>query len=352
MTDLLAGLYTALDTIVLIAEDDGRFRLLTDPVPWALELVPVERRGECCALQGRSPFLDNFMVDAHQLWRAGGPGPLRSGPWHETSAARNEVALEATAVVHEGCRLLLVRMLGEEYEQRVATLQTSRDNRLDQEWLEAEVRKRTAQIREREEEITIRLTTAVGLRDDETGAHVRRIGHYAAIVAQSLGWAGTDVADLRVAAPMHDIGKIGIPDHILLKPGPLTKAERSVMQRHTEYGARILRSNKIGLLELAGQIALSHHEAWDGSGYPQRLRAEEIPLAARIVTVVDVYDALTHERPYKPAFSERQAITYIEDHRGTYFDTELVSVFLDQLAEIRRVRESVTDDAIGIAVPG
>ncbi|MDX1384689.1 MAG: HD domain-containing protein, partial [Thermoanaerobaculia bacterium] len=290
-----------------------------------------------------SPFLDNFLVDAEAVWEGRGGEPLRSGVWLEPGGDER-MPLEAIALHHSGRRVLLLRRQGEAWRQRVESLQTARENRLEQESLEAEVRRQTAQIRDREEEIAMRLTMAVGVRDYETGAHIRRIGQGAAVVAQALGWSADDVADLRIAAPMHDVGKVGVPDDILLKPAGLSAEERIVMQRHTSFGARLLESDDIPLLDLARQIALSHHEAWNGTGYPAGLREDEIPEAARIVTVVDVFDAITHARPYKKALPEAAAVRALEEGRGRVFEETVVEAFLDHLAEVREIARKLRDE--------
>ena len=174
--------------------------------------------------------------------------------------------------------------------------------------LEAEVNARTEAIRQREEEITLRLLSAAEFRHDETHAHLQRIGLYSATMAQVLGWDQHTVADLRLAAMMHDVGKIGIPDRILLKPGPLTADEYETMKEHTEIGARILQGSQIPLLCMGREIALCHHERWDGKGYPQQLSGPDTPEAGRLVAVLDVYDALTNHRVYRPAMQEEEAL--------------------------------------------
>lgn len=350
MSDVLAELLAVLDTTVLEETGDGRFVLLTAAGSGIEHLLGVVEGSGTVALVGRSDFLDNFLVDAAGVWSGASPAMLRSGEWLE-DGPDGKVPLEATALRHGDRRFLLVEALGASYEERVLTLQIARENRLAQEWLDAEVKRRTSQIRAREEEIAVRLTMATGVRDHETGAHIRRIGRLAELLATDLGWGADDIDDIRVAATMHDIGKIGIPDDILLKPARLSPGERMIMQRHTEFGARILESQEIPLLRVAQGIALSHHEAWDGSGYPRGLREAEIPEAARIVTVVDVFDAMTHARPYKPALSEEETIRFLDEGRGTLFDPELVGIFLDQMPEVRRIQQSLPDGAPEIDLP-
>jgi putative two-component system response regulator len=215
--------------------------------------------------------------------------------------------------------------------------------------LEAEVILRTQEVAQREEEILFRLLSATGFRDDETGAHVRRIGLYAAEMAKDLGWSPERAEPIRLAAPMHDVGKIGIPDAILRKPGRLTMAEFEIMKRHTTIGAAILEDSNAPMIQLARDIARSHHERWDGSGYPEGLVGDEIPEAAAIVAVVDVYDALVNDRVYRAALPEEQAITLISGSGGDHFGPHILECFLDLLPSIQRIREEVTDSTTELA---
>lgn len=209
--------------------------------------------------------------------------------------------------------------------------------------LEREVEERTAEVRRREEEIALRLVSASEYRDEETGAHIRRIGLYASALAEALGWDTQMVDDLRVAAPMHDIGKIGVPDTILLKPGRLTDEEFEVVKQHSEIGAKILDGTDVSLLRIAAQIALCHHEKWDGSGYPRGLRGEEIPAIARLVAIIDVYDALTTDRVYRAAMSEQDALGIMDKSRGCHFDPAMYDRFRGLRPVFRRIREQVGD---------
>jgi putative two-component system response regulator len=212
--------------------------------------------------------------------------------------------------------------------------------------LETEVREKTHEIREREEEIVLRLISASGFRDDETGAHIKRIGLYASVIASDIGWNPESIADIRLAAAMHDVGKIGILDSILLKPGKLTPEEFEVMKTHTTIGARLLGNSKIPLLHLAKEIALSHHEKWDGSGYPKGLAGKAIPESGRIVALADVYDALVMDRVYRPAIPEPEALAMMTSNRGTYFDPGMFDRFMALLPEIRRIRLEVQDEIV------
>jgi putative two-component system response regulator len=203
--------------------------------------------------------------------------------------------------------------------------------------LEERVLERTRELEEAQAEILERLAQAAELHDDDTGLHTRRVGDSAASLAASLGCVAELVERIRRTAPLHDIGKIAVPDAVLRKPGPLDAAERAQMQTHTLAGARILAGGRAESIRMAEQIALAHHERWDGSGYPRGLRAEEIPLAARIVAVADVFDALAHDRPYRGAWPEERALAEIRAGAGTHFDPRVVVALESCLEGGRRV---------------
>jgi len=213
--------------------------------------------------------------------------------------------------------------------------------------LAQKVREQTAEIRESREEIAIRLISASEERDNETGAHVRRIGLYAAELGTLLGWGQAQVDAIRAAAPMHDIGKIGVPDAILQKPGALTDDEWKLMREHTTMGARILKNSRVSFIQMGARIAACHHEKWDGSGYPRGLAGEQIPLEARITAIVDVYDALSHKRHYKEPWPEPRVVELLQQERGKHFDAGLVDVFLENLEAMRSILEANPDRAPG-----
>ena len=212
------------------------------------------------------------------------------------------------------------------------------------ETLAQEVRKATAEIVAREKEVIYRLSRAAEYRDPETGAHIVRMTQYSALIARHLGWSDEAVDLILQAAPMHDIGKLGTPDHILLKPAHLTDAEFVIMKRHTVIGAAILKDSTSPMLQLAAQIALGHHEKFDGSGYPEGLAGEAIPLAARIVAVADVFDALTSSRPYKKPWDIDRAVALLKTGRDAHFDPECVDAFLARLDEALAIRDRFQDE--------
>lgn len=341
MVKLLSAIYDALNMVVFLRETDGSFTL-SAPIPdWLIFFLGKSSYPQTLILQDIFPYLSCFMDDAGQHWQKKQNTPRTSGAWIETDALGNELALEATAIWVDDQAVLLLQNLGEKYRQEVDRLQQVRDGLLTQEKLENEIRKRTLKIKQREEEIAIKLVSLTSYRDEETGAHVRRIGLYAAAMTKALNWSAQQIDDIRMAAPMHDIGKIGIPDKILLKKGKLTEAEFSIMKRHTEIGAKMLQDSHIPTLDMAAEIALCHHEKWDGSGYPRELRGEEIPIVARITSIVDIYDALVHERIYKKAICEKDAIELMTSMVGTHFDPQLFDLFLELLPVMRRIRIEV-----------
>ena len=190
-------------------------------------------------------------------------------------------------------------------------------------------------------EALLRLALAADFRDDDTGVHMVRIGYLAESLALALGEPPAYARMLRSAAPMHDVGKIGIADLILKKPGAFTPEERVAMNRHAEIGADILGRSRVPLFQLAAEVAMTHHERWDGEGYPRHLSGEDIPLSGRIVAVVDFFDALTMDRCYRKAFSDDVAMDMLIAQRGFAFDPDIVDAFIDEADTFIKLRESI-----------
>jgi putative two-component system response regulator len=201
-----------------------------------------------------------------------------------------------------------------------------------------------SQLRGANHEIVQRLISASRLRDQETGTHILRTGLLSEALATQAGWDEENAEDIRWAAPLHDLGKIGIPDSILLKPGPLNDEERAAMRSHTAIGGQILAGSARPVLQLAREIAVYHHEWWNGNGYPHGLQGQHIPFAARIVAVVDVFDALTHDRVYRPAMSRAEALELMSEERGTHFDPELFDLFLAQVDTLDEILDAHPDE--------
>lgn len=203
--------------------------------------------------------------------------------------------------------------------------------------LARKVREQTLELRNSREEIAFRLLTACEKRDNETGDHVRRIGYYAAQLAALMGWGIDEVECIQIAAPMHDIGKIGVPDRILQKKGPLTDKEWDIMRGHTLLGANILKDSSVPFIAMGGRIAEFHHERFDGTGYPKGIAGKAIPIEARITTLVDVYDALCCRRVYKEPWNEIQALEYVKSQRALLFDPEILDIFVAHYDLMRKI---------------
>lgn len=206
--------------------------------------------------------------------------------------------------------------------------------------LEEKVQERTKEVEKLQMEVIDRLMLAAEFRDETTGNHIARIGWYAYILAKKLGFDEETSLQISMASKMHDIGKVGIPDHILLKPGKLTDEEMNLMKSHTTKGAQILAGSKYKMLQIAEQIAQTHHEKWDGSGYPSGLKDTEIPLVGRIVALVDVFDALITTRPYKRAWTFDETLHYIKEQNGKHFDPMVVDAFFDSIRYIQTIMKN------------
>jgi len=209
--------------------------------------------------------------------------------------------------------------------------------------LEQMVAERTHELHHTRLQVVQRLGMAAEYRDEDTGNHILRMSHICAILAEGAGWPREQIDLILNASPMHDIGKIGIPDAILLKPGKFDVPEWEVMKTHSSIGAKLLDGDDSELMLMARDIALTHHEKWDGSGYPQGLAGENIPMSGRIAALADVFDALTSPRPYKQAWSVEAALGYITENRGKHFVPALVDVFMHQLPRILQIRQQFSE---------
>jgi putative two-component system response regulator len=205
-------------------------------------------------------------------------------------------------------------------------------------WLAGEVRKATQEVVSRERETVWRLSKAAEFRDPETGAHILRMAHYSMLIARDLGLSEDDQQLLLEAAPLHDIGKVGIADKVLLKPGRLTPEEFEVMKQHAMFGYELLSGSSSKLLQAGAEIAKGHHEKFDGTGYPNGIKGDDIPIFSRIVAVADVFDALTSERPYKKAWEVEDAVEFLKNGSGNHFDPACVKAFLHAWDDVNRVR--------------
>lgn len=210
--------------------------------------------------------------------------------------------------------------------------------------LQEEVHKATTELRKQERETIFRLSKLAEYRDPETGAHILRMAHYSGHIAKNLGLSEDEQALIVEAAPMHDIGKVGIPDQILLKPGKLDPDEFEQIKKHPKIGHEILKNSPSRAVQAGASIALTHHEKYDGTGYPAGLKGDEIPLYGRITAVADVFDALTSTRPYKKALDNEAAVKLIKKGDGTHFDPACVKAFFQNWDEVLRIQKSFVDD--------
>ncbi|PJA32650.1 MAG: two-component system response regulator [Zetaproteobacteria bacterium CG_4_9_14_3_um_filter_53_7] len=205
------------------------------------------------------------------------------------------------------------------------------------EWLAKGIKKATEELRQQEREALLLLSKAAEYRDPETGAHLNRMSLYSKIIARNLGFGEEEQEIMLEASPMHDVGKVGTPDHILLKPGKLDPDEFEIMKQHASYGYDILKQGSSRLMQVAAEIAVTHHEKFNGRGYPLGLKGEDIPLRGRIVAVADVFDALTSERPYKKAWPLQEALDLLRRESGEHFDPQCVDAFLTSLDEVQEI---------------
>lgn len=253
----------------------------------------------------------------------------------------NEILINVSNALHR--RRLEIE--NRAHRQNLEQIVYARTKALQQtlEWLEHSEK----ELRLSREETIQRLAIAAEFRDKSTARHIQRMSQYCALLARRYGLDTEQIELIRTASPMHDIGKIGTPDHVLLKPGKFTDEEFNVIAQHAEIGYRILSGSDAELLKVAAIIAWTHHERYDGSGYPRRLKGEAIPLEGRIASVADAFDALTSKRVYKPAFAIDQAVSVMRDYRGTHFDPDLLDLFLDSTDELTIIRDQYLDDESG-----
>jgi putative two-component system response regulator len=314
------------DMLKRLLEQSGYSRIETTCDPREAAALYVDMRPDLILLDLHMPHMDGFAVldQLNDLVEASYLPILMLTGDMAPEARREALARGAKDFLnkpfHSDEALLRIRTL---LETRFLYLEIQSQNQM----LEAKVRERTRELESAQIEIMERLAKAAEYRDDTTGQHTERVGQMAALLAREIELPDPMVSLIRRAAPLHDVGKIGVPDTILLKLGKLTDDEFERVKTHTAIGARILSGSRFSLLRLAEEIAFSHHEHWDGSGY-EGLSGDAIPLCGRIVAIADVFDALTQKRPYKAAWPVDDAIAEIQRQRGRHFDPSLVDAFL------------------------
>jgi putative two-component system response regulator len=325
---------------VLIVEDDRSNRMLMEMLLRKVEGCRVLSYGDPAELLRDLPTIDfDIAVIDYQMPGMNGVDLIETIRADDRFAekpivmvtADNDAALRLRAIKAGAVEFLTKPIEPVEFKARMTNLvrlcevQHKLANQAD--WLRTEVEIATQELRRREEEIIHRLTLAAGYKDQDTAAHTLRMARYSGLIARELGLSEPLCRDIQLAAPMHDIGKVGIRDDVLLKQGRLNEQERLHINEHAHIGAAILAGSECDLLRLAGTIAVSHHERWDGTGYPSGLAGDAIPLVGRIAAVADVFDALTSERTYKSAWSVDRAFDYLSQEAGRQFDPECTAAF-------------------------
>ena len=324
-----------------LLRSEGFSRVLETTDPRQVESIYLRERPDIVLLDLNMPHLDGFQVMARlqQIDPDGAPIIVLTAQMDMPTRLR---ALQGGArdfISKPFDRYEVVARIQSQLEVRLLY----RMQRNQNERLELMVAERTQELVATRLEIIRRLGRACEFRDNETGAHIERMSRYSYVLALAAG-LGQERADLILnASPMHDVGKIGIPDAVLLKPGKLTPEEFEIIKGHPAIGAHILADNDAPLLQLAELIAFTHHEKWDGSGYPRGLQGEAIPVEGRVVAIADVFDALTAIRPYKRAWSVEDALRFIVDNAGTHFDPHLAALFVEVAPEILRIRAEFPD---------
>lgn len=334
---------TNIDVIEATLESAGYQNILAITQPLELMQLLVERPFDLVLLDINMPIMDGFAVLAmmQQMLELPQRPPVIMLTAQADESSRVK-ALEGGAsdyITKPFNRIELLKRVEVHLENHHAKKQLKFENAL----LDQRVKERTAELEKAKIEMIYRLGRAAEYRDNETGNHVKRVSLVAELIAQQLGQDPDYCRLIRIASPMHDIGKIGVSDTILLKPGKLTDDEFSLMQRHVEIGVKILDDSDSPLLNMAREIALTHHEKYNGKGYPHGLAGEAIPLSGRIVAIADVFDALTSERPYKKAWTIDDAVALIEREKGAHFDPNIVEAFLQVLPKIKLIAIQFSD---------
>ncbi len=323
-----------LDTLYETLKDDHNVRVARDGVK-ALELATAEPRPDLILLDVLMEGLSGYEVCERLK-----ADPAVSDIPIIFITAKDDSTDEARGLALGAVDYITKPIIPEIVKARVETQLTLSDT---QRALEKQVAERTRELEDSRMEVIRKLGMAAEFRDNESGQHIMRMSFYSQLIALRHTENKTWSELVLQAAPMHDIGKIGIPDNILQKPGRLNADEWEVMKKHAEIGAEIIGESSHPLFKTAREIALYHHEKWDGSGYPTGLSGEKIPLSARIVAVADVFDALTSERPYKKAWSVDEALEFLYENQGSHFDPQLVDLFLNSMDEVLRIRKRHRD---------
>ncbi len=334
-----------------LAADAREARQKLDEQPFALLLCDVNMPGESGmdlvrnVLADRPPTAAIIVTGLDSSVLANAALDVGAFGYIVKSFESNEVLIDVANALRRRRLEIENRLHRENLEDIVRTRTVALQQALD--WLERSEK----ELRLSREETIQRLAIAAEFRDSSTAQHIQRMSHYCDLLARKYGMSSERCDLIRTASPMHDIGKIGTPDHVLLKPCKFTHEEFGVIAQHAEIGYRILSGSNAELLKVAAMIAYTHHERFDGSGYPRELKGEAIPIEGRIASIADAFDALTTQRVYKPAFELSHAIELMLKHRGEHFDPELLDVFVRSTDEITRIHDQYADRSIRNMIP-
>lgn len=322
---------------------DGYLNVISTTDPTQVEALYMEQNSDLVLLDLNMPVMDGYQVLA-KIREVDPDYPPIIVLTAQSDRESRIKALDLGArdfLAKPFDRVELMTRIRNMLEVRIMTKAMKNQNKI----LDGMVKERTQELNDTRLEVIRRLGRAAEYRDDMTGFHIIRMSRYSQLLALATGMHEDEAEVILNASPMHDIGKIGIPDRVLLKPGKLDAEEWKIMQTHVGIGVEILSGSNSILMNMAAEIAQNHHEKWDGSGYPCALAGEDIPLTGRIVAVADVFDALTTERPYKEAWPIEKAVGFLKEQSGKHFDPELVELFIGILPDILQVREQYAEAA-------
>lgn len=320
---------------------DGYINVISTTDPTQVESIYMEQNSDLVLLDLNMPVMDGYQV-LSKIREVDPDYPPIIVLTAQSDRESRIKALDLGArdfLAKPFDRVELMTRIRNMLEVRIMTKMMKNQNKV----LDGMVKERTKELNDTRLEVIRRLGRAAEYRDDMTGFHIIRMSRYSQLLALAAGMNEAEAEALLNASPMHDIGKIGIPDHVLLKPGKLDADEWKIMKTHVDIGVEILSGSDSKLMYMAAEIAQNHHEKWDGSGYPQGLSGEDIPFLGRIVAVADVFDALTTERPYKDAWPVEKAVEFLKDQSGKHFEPRLVELFLDNLPDVLKIRDQYSE---------
>ena len=324
-----------------ILDIDGYHNVISTTDPTQAEAIYVEQSSDLVLLDLNMPLMDGYQVLA-KIREVDPDYPPIIVLTAQSDRESRIKALDIGArdfLAKPFDRVELMTRIRNMLEVRIMAKAVKNQNKI----LDSMVKERTQELNNTRLEVIRRLGRAAEYRDDLTGFHIIRMSRYSQLLALAAGMSEDEAENVLNASPMHDIGKIGIPDNVLLKAGKLDAEEWELMKTHVDIGVEILSGSDSVLMNMAAEIAQNHHEKWDGSGYPCGLKGEAIPLTGRVVAVADVFDALTTARPYKKAWKVEDAIDFMEEQKGQHFDPKLVELFIGILPEILKIREQYAE---------